>query len=154
MSQAPFQPGNTSLSALTDPTNPFNMLRSALKTEQGRAMIEAIVDELYTQSNNGYEQGSIRLAIESARRKAPSTSGMSGSYKVDNTIAPAIARWLIQTDPDTYQGWLEVRRMDGELADVAAAYNQEGGELPIDNRLYWLDVEDPYNPKSPAPTAS
>jgi hypothetical protein len=128
-----------------DERDPFVLLRAALSEPNGRAIIKAIVAELGKQKKAGWSQGSVRLALETARRTTKQPAGMDGDFRIDNRVAPAIARWCLQVKP-ALRGWLEVRRMVGETAEAANAYSDPNAEMPFDDRLMWVDPAAPFVP--------
>ncbi len=128
-----------------DERDPFVLLRAALSEPNGREIIKAIVKELGRQKAAGWSQGSVRLALETARRTAKQPAGMKGDFRIDNRVAPAIARWCLQVKP-ALRGWLELRRMVGESPEAANAYCNPEAPMPVDDRLIWVDPANPYEP--------
>ena len=128
-----------------DERDPFVILRTALSEPNGRAIIKAIVGELGKQKKAGWSQGSVRLALETARRTTKQPAGMGGDFRIDNRVAPAIARWCLQVKP-ALRGWLELRRMVGESTEAANAYSDPKAGMPVDDRLIWVDPSSPYEP--------
>lgn len=127
-------------------TDPFDALHELLTTTAGRAMARAIMEELRVQRDEWKApRGSVKLAIEIARSRQANGAGGPGVFRIDNRIAPALARLVLQARP-ALRGWLECRRMEGEDEALAAAYNDPTPELAADPRLPWLDPARPLRP--------
>ena len=117
---------------------PFTDLKAILTTDGGKKMLAEITDQLERQHDQGWNQGSVRLAAEIARRITPAdveAPDPNGAFKLNNDLIPAIARLTLHDRPH-WRGWLEVRRMAGESEELASAYNTPGAELE-DPRLDW-----------------
>ena len=117
---------------------PFADLKAILTTDGGKKMLAEITDQLEKQHDQGWSQGSVRLAAEIARRVTPTDAEMpdaTGAFKLNNDLVPAIARLTLHDRPH-WRGWLEVRRMAGESQEMAEAYNTPGSNLE-DPRLSW-----------------
>ena len=116
---------------------PFTDLKAILTTDGGKKMLAEISNQLERQHDQGWNQGSVRLAAEIARRITPSDveADPNGAFKLNNDLIPAIARLTLHDRPE-WRGWLEVRRMAGESQELAEAYNTPGSNLE-DPRLSW-----------------
>jgi hypothetical protein len=124
---------------------PFNDLREALRTEGGRKVMAAIMYQLGEQKRQGWNQGSVRLALEVVRRTAPADAQTPDpAFRINNDLAPAVARLVLTRRPD-WKGWLEVRVMQSESAEVASAYNTPGSEIE-DRRLWWAGEAEDFAP--------
>jgi hypothetical protein len=132
--------------ARPDSRDPFVLLREALATSAGRKMILSVLTELRAQLDAGFGEGSMRLAIETARRKRAGGAGGPGAYRLDNRVAPALARFLLRNRPQL-RGWLVLRKMAGEAPEVTAAYNSKELPMPVDMRLAWCDPDSPMRPR-------
>lgn len=118
---------------------PFADLRAIFGTAGGKKMLAEITDQLEKQHDQGWSQGSVRLAAEIARRVTPTNAEApdpNGAFKLNNDLIPAIARLTLHDRPE-WRGWLEVRRMAGESAELAEAYNTPGHGVVEDPRLDW-----------------
>jgi hypothetical protein len=123
----------------------FELLHENFLHVEGRRFMKLVIARLWAKKLAGKLRGSMRLGLENVRDDDTPAVGMVGAHKVNNNVAPAVSRWLLQCRPNL-RGWIIAKHMKGEPAELTRAYMDPSLPLPPDPRMPLLDVEHPYHP--------
>jgi hypothetical protein len=125
-------------SRMADPTG--EQLRLILIIPAGRAMVRHFALTFAgLLRDRGEGRVSVRLALELARATYRGPDDHEGTYKWNNNLAPALARWILICRP-ALRGAIELR---GEPDPAWSDPSLPAPESPF----AWLDPERPYYPR-------